>query len=528
MRHPIQTNTTQGAGCLVQVLAPLIGIPLGSLLGWAMCMALVGVFLGGVFLIGGLFQILEGTGLLLLLGIGVFTVWRLARHRDSLVAKVITSLAGPVGVAIGGLLVLLILLNALRLSASYRQVAAVEQFLIDLRFAVTGTLHMPPWLFCCVILLMIAIANAAHVRAVTIFLETKKRVGQFVAVLTALTSFTLFAQLPAGDLLEKRYDDVMTRFEASLRREKAAVARAAAAKAVRDEVIAMPPAGKVALQTFVTRFQRIDTPEGAEIGLAAARILDAEGLHEPPPPVGTDSGPLPRTRAEYAEAEHDLTVEELRAAEAEKGAKKIVGDVIGAFLPELGGYAGQFAGKMIDGLAERLYGPWIEHLFRPDAAFAENVDILRSSAGVTSHFDLIKFSAIVDRAESEAEQRAASKRIADERMRLRDAELGISAFDEFDERLKDIHDFVKKYPTLTDEQFQDVVTYANAVRSGKVSRYKDPMRIDYHQDRWQWVESAIAKEKALALHGIEGGLHDIDIEHRAEHPEVHPEFHPIP
>jgi len=510
----------------MQILAPLIGIPLGSLLGWAMCVALLGIFLGVVFLIGELFKILEGTGLLLFLGIGVFIVWRLARHRDWLIAKVITSIAGPVGVAIGGLLALLIFLNSLRLSASDRQVEIVEQFLIDLRFAVTGALHMPPWLFCCVILLMIAIANAAHVRAVTVFLETKKRVGQFVAVLTALTSFTLFAQLPAGDLLEKRYDDVMTRFEASLRREKAAVARAAAAEAVHDEVIAIPPAGKAALQAFVTRFQRIDTPEGTEIGLAAARILDEEGLHEAPPPAGTDTGPLPRTRAEYAQAEHDLTVEDLRAAEAEKGAKKIVGEVIAAFLPELGGYAGKFAGKMIDGLAERLYGPWIEHLFRPDAVFSANVDILRSSAGGTPHFDLIKYSAIADRAASEAEKRTAVRRLAEERMRLREAELGISGVEELDEHLKDIHDFVKKNPMLTDEQFQDVVAYANAVRSGHVSRYKDPMQFHYHREKWQWIESAIAQDKAQAVHEIGGGLHDI--EHPAEHPEFHPEFHPIP
>jgi hypothetical protein len=297
----------------------------GGLLGaWAMIAVMIAVLVVVGLVVGFVIIGLDGAWLLLLLGTGVFAAWRLARQHDSLVAKVITSLSGPVAVAIGALLVLLMFLNALRFSASYEQVAAVEQFLIDLRFAVAEVLHMPLWLFCCVILLMIAIANLAKVRVLTIFLETKKRVGQLVAVLTAVTSFTLFAQLPAGDLLEKRYHDVMTRFEASLRREKAAVAQVAAAQAVRNEVIALPSVRKGELRTLVTRFERIDVPEGVEVDAAVAHILDAEGLQEPPARDVVDSGPLPRTHAEYAEAEHEVDAENLRANEAEKELRRLL------------------------------------------------------------------------------------------------------------------------------------------------------------------------------------------------------------
>jgi hypothetical protein len=201
--------------------------------------------------------------------------------------------------------------------------------------------------------------------------------------------------------------------------------------------------------------------------------------------------------------------------------------VIRSFLPELGGYAGKFAGKMIEGLAERLYGPLVEHLFRRDATFSTNVTALSLAAGATKHFDSTTLSSVINSAEPEADKRIAAKSEVDERMRRREQELGIPE-SEFDERLVEIHDYVKKYPDLTEDQFQDVLAYAQAVRSGKPPRGADPLRFERDAHSWKWVPQAIAREKVQALGETGSDMHDIDPIHRVEPRDVHPDFHPIP
>jgi len=389
--------------------------------------------------------------------------------------KAIASVMAPVAVGLGILTAVLLVLNNLRRVAYYRDVANVEQFLIDLRFAIADAAHMPVWLFCTVVFLLIALSNLLpHVRAVSIFFATKKWVARFVTVLSVITSFTLFAQLPAGDALERRYADVMHKFQAALRREKAAVARAAAAQELRDEIHNIQPSQRSRLAAYLVRLQVAEERGGGAVEIVTTKLSGGA-----PVPIGTSLVPADHrdevpSRDEFAAVERVTQAELTRAEEAEKGAEEVVGEVVNEFLPELPEFYGhQVVSKIIDGLAERLYAPWVEKIIGNQLPSGKGVDVAvaesRASVGPKEFVKVRIFESAAEQAEQAADlaqQKTAEllKRLDLDNPFIADRRLG-------DERLLELRDYIREHPGMPEADVEHAVEYAKEVRADIFHRF---------------------------------------------------------
>jgi len=400
--------------------------------------------------------------------LGSTAIWFVALRRDdAIVAKAVASVVAPVALALGILTILLLVLNNLRLATYYGKVATVEQFLIDLRFAIADAAHMPVWLFCTIVFLMIALANLfPHVRAVSVFLGTKKWVARFVAVLSVLTSFTLFAQLPAGDALERRYADVMQKFQAALRREKAAVARKAAAQELRDEIRKVEPLQKSRLASYLVRLQVAEERGGGAVEIATTKLSGgAPDLPETSPVRQRYEVP---TRDEFAALERVSQAELIRAEEAEKGAEEVVGEVVSAFLPELPEFYGhQVVSKIIDGLAERVYKPWVEKIIGNKLPAEKDVHAAvaksRASVGPKEFVKVSIFEGAAEQAEKAAD--VAQQRVTELLQRLDLNNPLISDRYLGDRRLCELRDYIREHPGISDKDVTLAERYAKEVRA---------------------------------------------------------------
>lgn len=358
------------------------------------------------------------TALELTLAVIAAVAWLILRERKNFICKAAASLLGPVAVGLALLMLLLMVLNAGRLTASYEMVASVEEFLISLRLAVSDAVSVSLPAFIGTIGAMIALsAVVPNLRGVTTFVNVKKRVGQIGAVLAVITSFTLFAYVPGESPLNAHYEELMTRFDASLRREKTALARVAAARTLSHDLGKASQVKRKQIYVALIQLHGLGDDDGGAFPANAA-ILHARLPPVAPPESSPRSIPSTRrayddTRKQADDAEARATSAETSASEAEEGAKQIIGEIIGHAVPELEGYAGKFVSKMIDELSERFYVPLVERIMtsNPQAHGDEVVKKARKETGKQPLLDIGTLARIAQRLDTD-------KKAADEKARL--------------------------------------------------------------------------------------------------------------
>jgi hypothetical protein len=348
-------------------------------------------------------ELLTDTAPELFLATAATVVWLIVRRRQNIICKVTGSLLGPVAVGLALLTLLLIVLNAGRLTASYEMVASAEEFLIALRLAISDAASVSlPALIGTIGALIALSAVVPNLRGVTTFVNVKKRVGQLGAVLMVITSFTLFAYVPGARALDEHYGEMMYRFDVSVRKENGAIAHAAAAKTVSRELGAASSETRRRIRVALIRFRAVDDDHGGALPANAAI------LHARLPPVAPPTPrprPTPTTGRAYDVVKKKTDDAEARAAsaervasEAEEGVKEIIGQIVGNAVPELEGYAGKFVSKMIDELGERFYAPFVERIMshRSEAdTEAETGEIIEEARRSTGNRRLIDINSLV-------------------------------------------------------------------------------------------------------------------------------------
>jgi hypothetical protein len=391
----------------------------------------------------------------LILAILATVAWFILRHRENFVCKAAASLLGPVAVGLALLTLLLMVLNGGRLTASYGMVASAEGFLIALRLAISDavTVSLPAFIGAIGALIALS-AVVPNLRGVTTFVNVKKRVGQLGAVLAVITSFTLFAYVPGGPALDAHYDEMMTRFDASLRHERTALARIAAAKTLSHDLGKASPARRKQIHVALIQLHDLGDDHGGAFPANAA-ILHARLPPVAPPEPSPRS--IPGTTRAYDDARKQADDSEARAAsaetsesEAEEGVKQIIGEIIGHAVPELEGYAGKFVSKMIDELSERFYEPLVERIMtrNPEIHGDEVVKKARKEIGKRPLLDINALARIAQRLDTD-------KKAADEKARLasdKDArERSTTLSDSFNNRFY--------VPPLMDLTFTNIETF---------------------------------------------------------------------
>lgn len=381
-----------------------------------------GVLLLGVIVVAN-FEKVESlfthTALELTLVIFASVAWLILRDRKNFICKAAASLLGPVAIGLALLILLLVLLNGGRVTASYETVASAEEFLIALRLAVSDavTVSLPAFIGAIGVLIALS-AVVPNLRGVTTFVNVKKRVGQLGAILTAITSFTLFGYVPGESPLKAHYEELMTRFDAALRREEDALARVAAAKTLSQDLGKVSSHKRQQIRVALVQLHGLGDDDGGAFPANAA-ILHARLPPAVPPPSPRS---IPGSRRAYDAARKQADDAETRAAtaetsasEAEKGVKEIIGEIIGHVTPELEGYAGTFVSKMIDELSERFYAPLVERIMTlsPKAHGDEVVGKARNMTGKRPMLDINALARIAGRLD-------AAKKAADQRARLAD------------------------------------------------------------------------------------------------------------
>jgi hypothetical protein len=352
----------------------------------------------------------------LTLAILASVAWLILRDRKNFICKAAASLLGPVAVGLALLTLLLMVLNAGNLTASYEMVASVEEFLIALRLAVSDAVSVSLPAFIGTIGALIALsAVVPNLRGVTTFVNVKKRVGQLCAVMTAISSFTLFAYVPGGSPLQEHYEELMIRFDASLRSEETALAREAAARTLANELGKARSGKRQQIRVALAQLYPLDDDKGVALPARATILYPSFPPADPP---GPSPRSIPDSRRAYDDArekaddaEARASTAETNASEAEKGAKEIIGEIMGHVAPELEGYAGRFVSGMIDELAERFYGPLIERAMATSPQERRD-DVVEKARKMTGKQPTLDIGALARFAEDEA------KKAADKRARL--------------------------------------------------------------------------------------------------------------
>jgi hypothetical protein len=216
-------------------------------------------------------------------------------------------------------------------------------------------------------------------------------------MLTAATTFSLFAEQAVGDLAADLHADDVSRYQAAVREEMNSVGRYLAVAAVDSGAAGLDPVEAERLRYILERIKECHSTAGplgncsTAVARNVAKITAAEVLREPAgsaflaelaaatpppdapapappegvpsadgaPPVDALDGALPVTCAEWqqerrAVSEREAEAAALRAQERKAAAEAAFSSVLGALPPELGGIAGAYQDALIDALSDPL------------------------------------------------------------------------------------------------------------------------------------------------------------------------------
>jgi signal transduction histidine kinase len=331
--------------------------------------------------------------------LAVVAAWLACRWIETVWTKAARNLLFPIMLGLGAFAFAQLACNIFPLWIAAARVWEIEHLMVESRAALherIGWLDLPHMLVVLAVLLA-ATWWFPRLRLVTRFLGVAAAASALLTILTAATTFSLFAEQAVGDLALDLHAGDVSRYQAAVRPDIKSVGRYLAVAALDSGAASLDPIEAERLRYILERIKECHSAAGplGNCSLAVARSVAkataAEALREPAavaflaeiaaaapppdapapappegvpsangaPPADTLDGPAPVTRAGWqqerrAVSEREAEAAALRAQERKAAAETAFSSVLGALLPELGGIAGAYQDAVIDALSDPL------------------------------------------------------------------------------------------------------------------------------------------------------------------------------
>jgi hypothetical protein len=331
--------------------------------------------------------------------LAVVAAWLACRWIETVWTKATRNLLFPIMLGLGAFACGRLACNIFPRWIAAARVWEIEHLMVESRAALHERIA---WLDLPHMLVVLAVLLAAtwwfpRLRPVSRFLGVAAVASALLTVLTAATTFSLFAEQAVGGLAADLHAGDVSRYQAAVRPDIKSVGRYLAVAALDSGAASFDPIEAERLRYILERIKECHSAAGplGNCSLAVARSVAkataAEALREPAavaflaeiaaaapppdapapappegvpsangaPPAGTLDGPAPVTRAQWqqerrAVSEREAEAAALRAQERKAAAEAAFSSVLGALPPELGGIAGAYQDAVIDALSDPL------------------------------------------------------------------------------------------------------------------------------------------------------------------------------
>jgi hypothetical protein len=331
--------------------------------------------------------------------LAVVAAWLACRWIETVWTKAAGDLLLPIMLGLGAFAFGQLACNIFSRWIAAARVWEIEHLMVESRAALherIGWLDLPH------MLLVLAVLLAAtwvfpRLRLVSRFLGVAAMASALLTMLTAATTFSLFAEQAVGGLAADLHAGDVSRYQSAVRADIDSVGRYLAVAALDSVAAGLDPVEAERLRYILERIKECHSAAGPlgncslAVARSVARATAAEALREPAataflaeiaaaapppdapapaPPEGVPSadgappadaldGPAPVTRAEWQQERRAVSGREaeaaaLRAEERKVTAEAALSSVLGALPPELGGIAGAYQDAVIDALSDPL------------------------------------------------------------------------------------------------------------------------------------------------------------------------------